>query len=95
MLQLQTAPAEFGDAWYQFMNPEADQPNMLRVRLGDDHFPIHPSGRPIVVDSVELVAAVDSNAPSALLLSVDLNTKRNVSFTLRAGSGPADLRSQE
>ena len=89
------ARADFASDWYRFKNPETGHVPELTLHLGDEHFPFHPRGDSIGIQSIELICAAGDDATSSLKLAVALGSKSPVPYTLAAGSGPGALRSQE
>ena len=87
------ARTEFGDAWYQFKNPETGQKPALTLAVRDAHFPFPPPDLSVLITSIQVIAAVHS--PGPLKLKVTLGTQKDSDYSLDIGSGPGNLRSQE
>jgi hypothetical protein len=86
--------ADFASEWYRFKNPETGRGPELRLDISETHLPFHSPHDSIVIQSIELIAAVDENAPSSLSLNVKMANKKP-DYTLRKGSAPPGLRSQQ
>ena len=85
------AQADFGSEWYRFKNPETGHEPELTLKLGDEHFPFHSPGDTISITSIELVVGA-AETDQDIQLTVKMGSR--LDYTLRAGSGPGDLRSQ-
>jgi Tc toxin complex TcA C-terminal TcB-binding domain len=86
--------SEFSSEWYQFKNPPTGQSPALTLHFTDDHFPFHPVDQVVVIQSIEVLGAVDAHTAAQLALEVALAGKSN-DYSLAVGSGPGGLRSQE